>query len=97
MRSNTDEEVYGSIPVLTLSQFVPATVSVSCDVCCRFPEQDSFLRPYFAWEEVEHAIKQIADSASLGAFQAGESFLSICASLHGHYRLLTCPWFDPTV
>ncbi len=39
-----------------LPQHVPSRVCVTCDVCCRFPEADSFLRPYFTAEEVRVAI-----------------------------------------
>ena len=41
-----------------LPQFVPGSVCVQCDVCCRFPEADSFLRPYFTREEIGAAVAQ---------------------------------------
>jgi len=63
MRSNKGEEVYGSIPVLLLSQLVLAKASLSCDVCCRFHEQENFLRTYVAREEVDHASKPETYSA----------------------------------
>lgn len=34
-----------------LKQIVPSEVCLACDVCCRFPEKTSPLRPYFAQEE----------------------------------------------
>lgn len=39
-----------------LPQFVPSSTCFSCDVCCRFPEADSFLRPYFTQQEITDAI-----------------------------------------
>ncbi len=42
------------LPVV--EQIVPGTVCAICDVCCRFPEKDSALRPYFTREEIRAAI-----------------------------------------
>ncbi|MCP9464183.1 MAG: phosphatidylglycerol lysyltransferase domain-containing protein [Nitrospira sp.] len=39
----------------TLPQFVPGSACSRCDVCCRFPEADSFLRPYFTGQEIVQA------------------------------------------
>lgn len=39
-----------------LPQMVPGAVCAQCDVCCRFPESDSFLRPYFTPEEIGEAV-----------------------------------------
>jgi Fe-S-cluster containining protein len=36
-------------------QIVPSQVCLHCDVCCRFPERDSFLRPFFTAEEIKTA------------------------------------------
>jgi uncharacterized protein len=44
------------IQITPLSQHVPSPVCLSCDVCCRFPESDSFLRPYFTAHEIAEAI-----------------------------------------
>ena len=40
----------------SLLQIVPSTACLQCDVCCRFPEQDSFLRPFFTGEEIQGAV-----------------------------------------
>jgi Fe-S-cluster containining protein len=46
------------LPVLApLPQLVPSHVCFKCDVCCRFPESDSFLRPYFTGEEIVRAVE----------------------------------------
>src|SRR6185437_3500765 len=39
-----------------LPQLVPDAACFRCDVCCRFPEADSFLRPYFTSSEISDAV-----------------------------------------
>ena len=39
-----------------VEQIVPSAVCATCDVCCRFPEFESALRPYFTAEEIQAAI-----------------------------------------
>lgn len=39
-----------------LPQLVPDSACFRCDVCCRFPEADSFLRPYFTSQEIADAV-----------------------------------------
>jgi uncharacterized protein len=41
---------------IVVEQIVPSRVCFVCDVCCRFPEADSPLRPYFTKEEIQAAI-----------------------------------------
>lgn len=41
-----------------LPQFVPGSTCFRCEVCCRFPEADSFLRPYFTGQEITEAVAQ---------------------------------------
>lgn len=43
-------------PVPMVPQIVPSQTCLTCDVCCRFPEADSFLRPYFTPEEIRTAV-----------------------------------------
>ena len=40
----------------SLLQIVPSTTCLHCDVCCRFPEVDSFLRPFFTGDEIRAAV-----------------------------------------
>ena len=40
----------------SLLQIVPSTTCLRCDVCCRFPERDSFLRPFFTSDEIRGAV-----------------------------------------
>lgn len=39
-----------------LPQAVPNSACFHCDVCCRFPDPDSVLRPYFTDEEIASAV-----------------------------------------
>jgi Fe-S-cluster containining protein len=39
-----------------LPQAVPNSACFHCDVCCRFPDPDSVLRPYFTGEEIANAV-----------------------------------------
>ncbi len=36
-------------------QIVPSATCLHCDVCCRFPDRDSFLRPFFTADEIRAA------------------------------------------
>lgn len=49
------------LQITPLPQHVPSRVCLSCDVCCRFPEIDSFLRPYFTALEITDAIARGID------------------------------------
>ena len=73
-----------------VEQIVPSTVCFTCDVCCRFPEQDSALRPYFTKEEI---LAAVASGMSADAFpdQAGSKVAVVPNGEEG-YR---CPAFDP--
>ncbi len=43
-------------PPITLPQLVPSRTCLQCDVCCRFPDPDSALRPYFTENEITLAL-----------------------------------------
>ena len=45
-----------STPTKVLPQLVPSSACFRCDVCCRFPDADSPLRPYFTSEEISQAV-----------------------------------------
>src|SRR5215510_115741 len=40
-----------------LPQLVPSSACFRCEVCCRFPDSDSALRPYFTGEEIFRAVE----------------------------------------
>jgi Fe-S-cluster containining protein len=74
---------------LVVEQIVPSSVCFACDVCCRFPEATSALRPYFTREEIRAAI---ARGISPDAFpdHAGSK-----VSVVPHGEGYMCPAFEP--
>jgi uncharacterized protein len=57
MPSYTDELVGTFVtPPIALPQLVPSHICLRCDVCCRFPDPDSALRPYFTENEIVRAL-----------------------------------------
>ncbi len=70
-----------------LKQIVPQALCLSCEVCCRFPEETSVLAPFFMAHEI---------------VQAGHHTAPHFASLDGarirlqpHGEGCLCPFFDP--
>ena len=63
-----------------LPQPVPSHVCLRCEVCCRFPEVDSFPRPYFTGEEISQAI---AGGVDADAFPDLDGSRSGCAQSDG--------------
>lgn len=80
-----------ALPVLALPQIVPSHACFRCDVCCRFPESDSFLRPYFTEEEISQAVARGLDPG-LWPDRAG-SQIGLIPDAQGEGYL--CPAFDP--
>jgi Fe-S-cluster containining protein len=79
------------VQITPLPQLVPSRVCLSCDVCCRFPEPDSPLRPYFTGEEIRRAIARgvaLAQFPDLNGCQ-----VSVLPSPVSDGYL--CPAFDP--
>jgi uncharacterized protein len=72
-------------------QLVPSSACVRCDVCCRFPEADSFLRPYFTGEEIARAVAAGLDPACFP--DPGGSQITLVKNPAGEGYL--CPAFDP--
>jgi Fe-S-cluster containining protein len=74
---------------LVVEQIVPSSACFVCDVCCRFPEATSALRPYFTREEIRAAI---ARGISPDAFpdHAGSK---VTVVPHGEGYM--CPAFEP--
>ncbi len=74
-----------------LPQFVPGSVCAQCDVCCRFPESDSFLRPYFTRDEIGAAVEQGLSPALFADPVGSQIALVKDAESEGYL----CPAFDP--
>ena len=72
-------------------QFVPGSVCLRCEVCCRFPEADSFLRPYFTREEMSRAMA-LGLSPALFTDPVGSQIALVKDAGSDGYL---CPAFDP--
>ena len=83
MASNT------ALPMLP--QLVPSQVCFGCTVCCRFPEADSFLRPYFTDEEVHRAVAAGVNRSSF----PDPSGTQVKLVPHPNGEGFICPAFDP--
>jgi uncharacterized protein len=76
---------------MPLLQLVPSRVCLQCDVCCRFPEAESFLRPYFTAEEIQRAVACGINPAHFP--DPNGSQVSVVPNPSGEGYL--CPAFDP--
>ena len=76
-----------------IRQIVPSSRCFSCDVCCRFPEKDSFLRPFFTREEIQAAI-QAGISPEFFPDPEGSQIDLIPNPLPGAEGYI-CPCFNP--
>jgi hypothetical protein len=85
-------ESEGSVAVpKPLPQLVPSSACFSCDVCCRFPEADSFLRPYFTRQEISAAVAHGLPAACFP--EASGAQINLMRNPAGEGYL--CPAFDP--
>lgn len=78
--------------LIQLEQIVPSKVCLSCDVCCRFLEQDSFLAPVFTQAEMKRAI---ANGVNANFFRPTADGKSAQVKLIPHGDMYICPCFDP--
>jgi Fe-S-cluster containining protein len=76
---------------MPLPQLVPSRVCLQCDVCCRFPERDSYLRPYFTTEEIRRAMARGIDPQHFPDPRGCQ--ISVVPNPSGEGYL--CPAFDP--
>lgn len=81
-----------SLPMVPkeIPQLVPSKHCLSCDVCCRFPEHDSFLRPYFTREEITAAVKRGISPAYFSDHEGCQ----IAVVPHRDGEGYLCPAFD---
>lgn len=80
-----------AIPVIPGPQVVPSAVCFRCDVCCRFPEQDSTLRPYFTEEEIRQAVTHGISPSSFPDHRGSQ----IQVVRNPNDEGFLCPAFDP--
>ncbi len=78
--------------LIQLEQIVPSKVCFSCDVCCRFLEQDSFLAPIFTEAETQ---KAIAHGVDPNLFRPTGDGKSVQIRLKPHKDMYICPCFNP--
>lgn len=79
------------LPIVSLPQLVPSRTCLSCEVCCRFPEPDSLLRPYFTDQEILRAIDRGIDPVNFPAKDGCQ--VRVVPNPVGEGYL--CPAFDP--
>ena len=72
-------------------QIVPSKVCLSCDVCCRFLDQDSFLAPIFTEAEME---RLTANGKAVHLFRPTRDGKSAQIQLIPHGDMYICPFFD---
>lgn len=78
--------------LIQLEQIVPSKVCFSCDVCCRFLEQDSFLAPIFTQVEMEKAVE---NGVAANFFRATADGKSAQIKLIPNGDMYICPCFNP--
>ncbi len=74
---------------------VPPEWCFKCDVCCRFPEKDSFLAPYFTHDEINAVAEYVAGTElnSVPNFVDNNGGKIILTSFNEGY---ICPAFNPS-
>jgi Fe-S-cluster containining protein len=87
----TDELVGAFVtPPVALPQLVPSRTCLQCDVCCRFPDPDSALRPYFTEHEITRALAGGVEKTAFPNRRGSQVIL--VPEPHGDGYL--CPAFD---
>ena len=79
------------IPMIPEPQVVPSTVCFQCDVCCRFPEHQSLLRPYFTADEIRQAVARGINPYSFPDHRGSQ----VKVIAHPSGEGFICPAFDP--
>ena len=91
MSAYTDELVGAFVTSpLALPQLVPSRTCLQCDVCCRFPDPDSALRPYFTESEIARALAGGVEETAFSNRRGSQVIL--VPAPHGDGYL--CPAFD---
>lgn len=77
-------------PPMILPQLVPSSACLQCDVCCRFPDPDSALRPHFTEDEITRALGGGIEETAFPNRRGSQ--IVLVPEPHGHGYL--CPAFD---
>jgi Fe-S-cluster containining protein len=75
-----------------LPQIVSSAACLRCDVCCRFPDPDSPLRPYFTGREIDEAVAGGIERRWFPSPNGGQVSLVPDEGAEGYH----CPAFDAT-
>ena len=78
---------------MVLPQLVPSHTCLQCDVCCRFPDPDSALRPYFTENEIARALAGGIIEETAFPNRRGSQVILV-SEPHGEGYL--CPAFEAT-
>lgn len=91
MPAYTDERVRVFVtPSSALPQLVPSRTCLQCDVCCRFPDFDSSLRPYFTEQEIVQALAGGVEEPAFPNRRGSQAILVPAPDGEGYL----CPAFD---
>ena len=91
MSAYTDELVGTFVtPLIALPQLVPSRTCLQCDVCCRFPDPDSALRPYFTENEIIRALDAGVEGTAFPNRRGSQVILVPDSHGDGYH----CPAFD---
>jgi len=91
MSKNTNE-LAGAFVMspIALPQHVPSRTCLQCDVCCRFPDPDSVLRPYFTENEITLALAGGIEATAFPNRRGSQAILVPDDHGEGYH----CPAFD---
>lgn len=78
---------------MKMKQIVPNQVCFACDVCCRFPEETSFLAPVFTEMEIVRAVEVGVEKT---LFQQNKDGKSAQIKLAPYLHMYICPCFAPS-
>jgi Fe-S-cluster containining protein len=81
----------GVKPHAELPQIVPSSTCLRCNVCCRFPDPDSALRPYFTGEDIGQAVAAGVGRAAFSDWHGSQVTVVPDRNNDGYQ----CPAFDP--
>lgn len=91
MAASTAQTGSSAESVRPVPQVVPSSTCLQCDVCCRFPDPDSPLRPYFTAEEIVRAVTEGANPDRFPSPRGCQITLIPDQEGDGFH----CPAFDP--
>ena len=87
----TDDRAGASVTQpIVLPQLVPSRICLQCDVCCRFPDPDSALRPYFTENEITRALAGGVEGTAFPNRRGSQVILVPAPQGDGYL----CPAFD---